>query len=368
MMSAPKPPSLSDRPCTCLMAWVRNWADPVVLDLAKGLAVTGSKRVLLSLEGETNHSPAAMINAGLLLNSLVCGRAVSEGIGRTSPNTFQLEYGRFNVSCVGVCDKLFTATCSAIAELPAETPLSELDMALEGSGRWSWLAYALCGGASEAIIPSVAIWGGTLTKSDVQIMSVVLRTNYPQPILENGQNDNHQYGFVNIPEGTQLHFCGVNDVDIGTFVVPSRCRCRALYDPTDGEWISIIVPGYGMCKSMLEGGVEFVPDPEKSSSRKKCVSTCLAIGSVKFETPTMLMDMLALVTRGLRELTILADNDDNMTHRIDVDLYALSIACPELQDLTFRAFNVVVSEYNEPLRRWPVKTIRLHNTRVDCPT
>ncbi|GMF39629.1 unnamed protein product [Phytophthora fragariaefolia] len=122
MMSAPKPPSLSDRPCTCLIASVRNWADPVVLDLAKGLAVTGSKHCSLSLEGETINSPAAMINAGLLLNSLVCGRAVSEGIGRTSPNTFQLEYRRLDISCVWVCDRLFTATCSAIAEMPLETP------------------------------------------------------------------------------------------------------------------------------------------------------------------------------------------------------------------------------------------------------
>ncbi|GMF54641.1 unnamed protein product [Phytophthora fragariaefolia] len=69
--------------------------------------------------------------------------------------------------------------------------------------------------------------------------------------------------------------------------------------------------------------------------------------------------MLALVTSGLRELTIYADNDD-MTDMIDVDLYALSIACPELQDLTVGVFNVIVSAYDEPLRRWSVKIICLH--------
>ncbi|GMF44001.1 unnamed protein product [Phytophthora fragariaefolia] len=360
MTAAGKSPSSSDRPCSnSVGAAVRNWASPVVLDLAKGLVMTAVNHFSLRLEGETINSPAAMINAGFLLNSLVCGRAVCEGIGSTSPSSFQLEYRRLDISCVWVCDKLFTATCSAIAEMPLETPLFKLGTGLEDSGRWSWLAYTLCGGASEAIIPSVEIVRGTLTKSDVQIMSTVLRTNYPQPLLENGQRDSHNYGFVNIGEGTELHLCGVNDVDIGTFVVPSRCRCRALYDPTDSKWISIVVPGYGMCKSILGGGAQFVPDPEKPCFRKKRVSTGLVISYVKFETSTVLMDMLALVTSGLRKLKIYADNDD-MTHRIDVDLYALSIACPELQDLTIGIFNVIVSAYDEPLRRWSVKTIRLH--------
>ncbi|GMF43934.1 unnamed protein product [Phytophthora fragariaefolia] len=231
-------------------------------------------------------------------------------------------------------------------------------MYLEGSGRWSWLAYALCCGASEAIIPSVEIARGTLTKSDVQIMSTVLRTNYPQPILKNGQRDSHRYGFVNIREGTELHLCGVNDVDIETFVVPSRCRCRALYDPAEGECINIVVQGYGMCKSKLGGGVQFVPDPEKPCFRKKRVSTSLSLKYVTFETSTVLMDMLALVTSGLLKLTIYAGYNDTM-HRIEVDLYTLSIACPELQNFTVGIFNAIVSAYDEPLCRWRVKTIRL---------
>ncbi|GMF48679.1 unnamed protein product [Phytophthora fragariaefolia] len=353
-----KPPSLSDRPCNYVCAEVWNWAHPVVLELAKGFATTAINKFSLGLEGKTINSPTAMMNAGVLLNSLVCGQAVYEGIGRTSPNTFQLEYGRFVLSFVGVCDKLFTATCSAIAEMPVETPLSKLRMGLEGSRRWSWLAYALCGGASEAIIPSVDIVRGTLTKSDVQIMSTVLKTNYPQPILENGQNDSHQYGFVNIPEGTELHLCGVDDVDVGRFVMPSRCICRALYDPADGEWINIVVPGYGMCKEILGGSIQFVADAGKSIFQKKRLSTSLGIRSVIFETPTVLMDMLALVTSGLRELTLFARREDTMG-RIDVDIYMLSIACPALHNLTVGIFNVVVSAYDEPLCHWPVKAIRL---------
>ncbi|GMF39632.1 unnamed protein product [Phytophthora fragariaefolia] len=246
MTAARKRPSLSDVPCESVRAVAWDWGHTAVLDLAKGLAMTATKHVELILGGEMINSPAAMMNAGFLLNTLVRGRTVCEDIGRTNPSTFQLEHGRFVLSC----DRL---------------------------------AYALCGGASEAVIPSVKILRGPLTKSDVHIISAVLRRNYPQPILENGQNDNHQYGFVNIPEGTELHFFGVNDVDIETFVVPSRCRCRA--------------------------------------------------------------PILALY----------ADLSDTM-HKNDVDLYALSIACPELQDLTIGAFNVVVSAHDE---RWPIKTLSL---------
>ncbi|GMF39644.1 unnamed protein product [Phytophthora fragariaefolia] len=52
-----------------------------------------------------------------------------------------------------------------------------------------------------------------------------------------------------------------------------------------------------------------------------------------------------------------------VTNLIQLDLSALSFVCPDLEYLFASSFVVVVSDYNESLRRWPIQEIDLH----ECP-
>ncbi|KAE9282598.1 hypothetical protein PF008_g27608, partial [Phytophthora fragariae] len=132
-------------------------------------------------------------------------------------------------------------------------------MHLDGPGRWPWLIYALCCGVSDIVIPSVEVWRGSLTRSDIVAISTVLQTHYPQPILGTTQNDRHQYGFVDFQEGAELRLCGAHYGEDCAIVLSSACRCRALYDPADGASVNVIVPGYGACKTKLGAGSRFTP-------------------------------------------------------------------------------------------------------------
>lgn len=136
------------------------------------------------------------------------------------------------------------------------------------------------------------------------------------------------------------------------------CHCRALHDPLDGEWVTVIVPGYGVCKAKLGEGIRFTPDSDNPAFPVKRLCGSLEISRVRFETAAVLMDLLTLVTSGLRRLTLFAPDDD-ATAAIQIDLCVFSTACPELRHLSVTHFDVVVSAHNVSLRRWPVKTIFL---------
>ncbi|EGZ13092.1 hypothetical protein PHYSODRAFT_334902 [Phytophthora sojae] len=163
-------------------------------------------------------------------------------------------------------------------------------------------------------------------------MHAALRDNYPQPLLQSGPNGSQQYGIVEIDEGTELRLCGAFGGGRSSTVVASACRCRALHDPNDSEWINLVVPGYGACKAKLDDR--------------------------GFETPGVLIDVLVLVTRGLCSLKLYFNAED-ATAASHVDLCALARACPNLLYLCLRYATVVVSEHEAALRLWSVKTIKL---------
>lgn len=207
-------------------------------------------------------------------------------------------------------------------------------------------------------------FGGKLKKSDVLALSAVLQNNYPLPILEANGRGSHAYGFVDIREGTELYPSGVNDGSGNSFVLSRARPFRALYDPTyNGSWVNFVVPGYGMCHAKLEHGVKFTPDPEDPVCRERRISGSLALNFVTFETPAVLMELLTLVTRGLRSLRLLANDDAAAS--MGIDLSALSSACPGLQHLSITKYGVVVSDHGGSLRRWPIKTIALREYLSD---
>ncbi|KAJ8576958.1 hypothetical protein ON010_g2247 [Phytophthora cinnamomi] len=221
-------------------------------------------------------------------------------------------------------ERLFAAICSAVADSTTEAQLSLLGMELDNPERWPWLIYALCCGSADKPVLATISWG-ELTEGDMLVIAAVLQTNYPLPILDSDSTSPHQYGFLDIQKGAKIRLCGVSDDKDNIFVVSSSCRCRALYDPADSEWVNVIVPGYGACKAKLGGDIRFTPDSGNSDIRKKRLSVWLEIDNVTIETPAVLIDLLTLVTRGLRKLNLFAPEVPTPA-AIQVDLCALSTA------------------------------------------
>ncbi|EGZ13116.1 hypothetical protein PHYSODRAFT_302848 [Phytophthora sojae] len=270
--------------------------------------------------------------------------------------------------CSRASNRAFVAICSAIAALSAESHLESFHMDSEGSGRWPWLIYAICGGTSGVVVPCVEIRKGALTKTDILAMRAALRANYPQPASEADRNSSHQYGFVEIDERTELRLSGAFDGDGGSVLVACACRCRALFDSNDSEWVNLVVPGYGACKAKLgDRGVRFAADAGRPACLEKRLKGALELFYVEFETPGVLIDVLVLVTRGLCSLKLYFKAEDT-TAASHVDLCTLARACPNLLHLCLRYATVVVSEHDAALRLWSVKTIELDecsNTLAD---
>ncbi|KAE9190119.1 hypothetical protein PF002_g24851 [Phytophthora fragariae] len=65
------------------------------------------------------------------------------------------------------------------------------------------------------------------------------------------------------------------------FVVSKACRCRALYTTADGEWVNVVVPGYGTGKAKIGGGTRFIPDSVTPQLREKRLSGALELNDHK---------------------------------------------------------------------------------------
>ncbi|OWZ01575.1 hypothetical protein PHMEG_00027007, partial [Phytophthora megakarya] len=126
----------------------------------------------------------------------------------------------------------------------------------------------------------------------------------------------------------EVHLCDFPDDEHAVIMVPSSCHCRAVYDPDNSkELVNFVVPGYGACVANLGGAVQFTPDSR-------------------------------IVTNGLRNFTLEAHEEFDTT-QFELDLRALSVACPELQTLSTYYINVVLSVHYNALRRWPIQYMSL---------
>ncbi|KAE8965597.1 hypothetical protein PF011_g28229, partial [Phytophthora fragariae] len=74
-------------------------------------------------------SRQAMMNAGLLLNKFVCGDAVcliDENTNNAINDAAPVVFGKLILWGSRMCNRMFTAVCSAVAELSMEAHLVRL--------------------------------------------------------------------------------------------------------------------------------------------------------------------------------------------------------------------------------------------------
>ncbi|EGZ13098.1 hypothetical protein PHYSODRAFT_302847 [Phytophthora sojae] len=156
---------------------------------------------------------------------------------------------------------LFSA-CSAVAEMDSRPTLTSLCMKWMTSKRWPWLIYCLqCRasgiGATDTAVSTLTIRENQLTKADMSAIAAVLETRYPLPAGGEGI----AYGFANVEEGAQLWPHGLPEHANNALVTSSKFRCRASYDAaTNGGFVDLVVPGYGICKTRLGESTRFIPD------------------------------------------------------------------------------------------------------------
>ncbi|OWY97168.1 hypothetical protein PHMEG_00032368 [Phytophthora megakarya] len=316
------------------------------------LVGTSTSKLELELGGDTvTDTPQVTTNASILLNEILCGH------NDHNDHNDHL-YGKLDLSCFSISNGVFCSICSAVAELSAQSRLSNLSMDMRDQDRWQWLIYGLCCGASNTDIPSVEVLWGTLTKSDISIIADVLRVGYPLPAPKQ-ECAYGIYGFVNLQAGVEVHLCDFLDDEHAVIMIPISCRCRAVYDPNNGnELVNFVVPGYGACVAKLGGAVQFTPD-STPNFRVKPLRGSLALMYITIETPEVLLDLLTMITSGLRALKLYGHHKYTAT-QIHLDLCALATACPKLRELSTDSIDVVVSSHNNALRQWPIKYMELN--------
>ncbi|KAE9352166.1 hypothetical protein PR003_g4514 [Phytophthora rubi] len=245
---------------------------------------------------------------------------------------------------------------------------------MTGPIRWAWLIYAVFCGSSSVSRNSVQIWG-SLSSEDLVMIEEVLRTNYPQPVLQQSQDHPSKYGFVDIQEGAQLS--GKNGIRLE---ITRALRCRALYNPTTmGDSVEVVVPGYGICTAKIEdGGNNFVSDavcPSLPSSQLKSICS-LMLHLSTLESVATLMQLLRLIGGSLRSLYLGSQRDQaadlsSQSHmqqaylslesqRQHIDLCMLATICPDQEKLDLKFYGIRVSVPNEALRQWAIKEMTLY--------
>ncbi|KAE8962979.1 hypothetical protein PR003_g30522 [Phytophthora rubi] len=232
---------------------------------------------------------------------------------------------------------------------------------MTGPVRWAWFIYAVFCGSSSVSSNSVSFCA-SLTSEDVVMIQEVLRTNYPQPALQQNQDRPPEYGYVDIQEGGQIS--GRNGIRLE---ITRSLRCRALYYPTTmGDSVEVVVPGYGICTTKIEdGGNTFISDavcPSLPSGQLKSISS-LTLELSTLESEAALARLLSLIGGNLRSLSLECPRQQidlslaSQSHQ--VDLCMLATTCPDLEELDLKFYGIRVSAPNEALRRWAIKTISL---------
>ncbi|KAE9299806.1 hypothetical protein PR003_g22902 [Phytophthora rubi] len=68
-----------------------------------------------------------MMNAGFLLSTLVCGKAlchVTSNCNDSPHDRIPVNFGELWLRCFGVCNRMFNSTCSAVAESATEVHIT----------------------------------------------------------------------------------------------------------------------------------------------------------------------------------------------------------------------------------------------------
>ncbi|EGZ13060.1 hypothetical protein PHYSODRAFT_334877 [Phytophthora sojae] len=355
-----------------------DFSDLTVVQLTEALARADMASLTIRLDdrltGRHLWGQAAM-NASRLFTTLLCDRSIAQYPGgNEEPMVRRGSLPDIRVSYLWASDRILGGFYSALAASTIRNISSHMYVEFDDEDaedvngddswthrsnhdQWKWLAYALWSTTASPFIQHIDLTTFQLTADDLSEVEAVLKTGFPEPVLaESGTSpDSSGYGFVELRNGTEFQPYGLDDGDDTTFALSRDCRCRARYDSaTMSDHADVVIPGLGICKVNLNDEARFVADAPTEPE-----ATCLRdvdyfkLFVAKIESVEVLIRLFALV--GGRLDTLWFGNTGTDLHI--VDLSALAAACPELQELTLSDVRVVVSDYSEALRKWPLKTL-----------
>jgi hypothetical protein len=223
----------------------------------------------------------------------------------------------------------------------------------------------------KCLIPALNLGRIDFTEEHATAIEAVLEHSYPQPAEHPASSSisHFQYGFANIPAGTEHRPVGLSSVDDTVLVVSRDLRCRAHFKSLAvGNRLDVVVPGYGICTMP---NVDFFESDNVVTSSSRYLHTAEAPGGVRIltisfsdiENDHLLPRFLALVGGRLRTLSL--RNFPVLYRSVGLDLCSVAAACPVLETLHLCGFEVTISEDNDALRSWSLKKLDFDGSDVD---
>lgn len=123
--------------------------------------------------------------------------------------------------------------------------------------------------APESVVDKLMIRAMTVTNEDMSAIAAVLATGFPLTAMSATQSHGRVYGSVDVDEGTQLWSRESPSDDSNALVASCNFRCRASCDVTNSDFVDLVVPGYGACKTRLGDSTQFTPDVTKLRPNEK---------------------------------------------------------------------------------------------------
>ncbi|ETM01118.1 hypothetical protein L917_02253 [Phytophthora nicotianae] len=341
-----------------------DFAAPDAVELCVAVTKTSMARLILNLNDWDTMSQLVQ-HAGTMLSLMLSGSAIckQKDDTRNFPRNHHERSIPLNIACCQTPYSTIGSVCSAIANLrwACGVTISLQILTSEPISKWGWLVYAICCGFSNNNEREVSIFEASLTQTDLDVIDQVLKTRFPVPTIGSAPQE---YGYVVMQEGAQFLYSN----ETTTLVTTTSCRCRAARC-TDIRMMAnmarVVVPGYDICRVKIGDGAVFIPDNSRGFSQgyqSRCIRA-LILDRLVVGDDSLVVELLAKIGKGLQKLCI-TKAESSFRYRNDegLDLSVLAAICPELEELTLMAFDVVVSEHNEPLHRWPVKKMRLCET------
>lgn len=302
----------------------------------------------------------AVAHMGFFFSIVICGKAMT-----ISPLERRMSYPFVNLVYSWTTNATLAAMASALSEAHKVESLAfkpsddDREMQPVNHERWKWLAFALFSNASNGAITQLELSKIRLTRRDVAEVAAVMQSGFPQPKARDDEHPVH-YGHVDVQKGTALKVAGLPTGNQATIVLSRDVRCRALYDPASNDHVlSVVVPGHGVCHLERERGQEnrFIADPPEGVPERAdrgCGVEVLESFFLRPDSGDTLTDMLALIGRNLRALTIAETPDVHIT----VDVGSLAAACPRLKQLMLTCYDVAISNL-KGLAGWGVEHLVL---------
>ncbi|OWZ10552.1 hypothetical protein PHMEG_00016584 [Phytophthora megakarya] len=319
----------------------------------------------LNLRRADNISPSAVLKFGFLVSTILCGNPLCSLAGENSdfPSIPGKKCTDLSVTFSCGLDARFIGICCAVTGAPQLERLSICrwinpnDSNVRPMSRtdWGWLGYTL----SNNAITELKISGVDLAGRGLKLFKAAMETRYPEPLLQS--NSAPEYGYVTLCAGTKLQTRGWGNSGNTLFSLVHEYRCRALYDPfTMENEMHVIIPGLGVCGlNVKEQQHEFVRDAEIPV----CADKMSSVQSLKIVFSTVasgeiIQDLLQAIGKEIKTLSI-----EIMQHSrsVDIDLCAVALICPLLENLRLDGVNITKTSVEETLCGWNMRRLTLVN-------